>query len=166
MQVRVTYTRPGKQTTIYLEDLVADDGRRLTTSKALPPDIQQLLTEALIRQNLMPPGRTIGRLRKHYFFAEYFNVLEFIDTEGEVVGYYSDIMTPLRRGEGSFFGTDLFLDVWMAPGQPALGLDEDEFAQAIKEGLVSPEDEAQAWRAYRRLLEEAERGLYPYEHIR
>jgi predicted RNA-binding protein associated with RNAse of E/G family len=161
MQVRINYTRPGKGTTVYIEDLVADDGRRLTTYKALPPDISQQLTEVLLAQAMIRPDQTVAAIRKHYFYAEYFDLLEFIGPAGEVLGYYSDIATPLHREDGAFYVTDLFLDVWLAPGQPLLMLDEDEFAAAAAAGLMTGEEQAYARQAFERLRAEAAAGTYP-----
>jgi predicted RNA-binding protein associated with RNAse of E/G family len=163
--IEIHYLRPGKGLTIYQEDLVADDGARLTTYKRLPPDVSQRLTSALLAQRLIAPGQSAGAIRKHYFYDEHFNLLEFLDPAGEVLGYYSDIATPLRREAGHYATTDLFLDVWLVPGQPALGLDEDEFAAAAAAGLMTPEEQAEARRAYNRLLAEAVTGRYPHAYL-
>ncbi len=166
MQVKVNYLRPGKGVSVHLEDLVTDDGRRLITYKRLAGEAGQSLTAALVRLGWIDPADTITAIRKHYFYGEHFDVLEFFKAGGRVAGYYSDITTPLERVDGEYFVTDLFLDFWLAPGKPALELDEDEFAAAVAGGLLTGEQQAQALQAFERLRADIAAGIYPWQYIR
>jgi predicted RNA-binding protein associated with RNAse of E/G family len=165
MRVKINYRRPGKGTSIYLEDLVTDDGRQLLTHTVLTPAESAEMTLAVRRSGLIGPGDTIVAVRKHYFYSEYFDLLEFFGPKGEVVGYYSDITTPLARQDGEYVITDLFLDVWLTPGHPVIELDEDEFAAAVDAGLLSAEEQTGARQAFDRLRTEAVAGLYPRRYL-
>src|SRR5436305_8187386 len=131
MEVNIHYTRlSARGTTIFREGFVADDGRRLTTYTIVPEPERLRLSESFWRDSALAPGRLLGAVRKHYYYNEYFDVLAFYDTSGALAGYYCDIATPLQRLDAEYFLTDLFLDYWLAPGQPPLALDEDEFEAA------------------------------------
>lgn len=58
-------------------------------------------------------------------------VTKFFDEKGELVGVYCDISRPVKRVEGGFTFDDLYLDVWMVPGQEPVILDEDELEAAV-----------------------------------
>ena len=165
MQVKINYRRPGKFDHVYVEELVADDDRQLLTHTVLTRADSLEMTEAVRRAGLIGPADTITAVRKHYFYHEYFDLLEFFGPQDQVLGYYSDIATPLVRRDGEYELTDLFLDVWLTPGQPAIELDEDEFAAAVAQGLVSPEQQAQAQQAFDRLRAEIAAGLYPQRYL-
>src|SRR5690606_6462237 len=105
--------------------------------------------------------QSVSAIRSHYFYHEYFDIIEWLGPDGAVAGYYSDIATPLRRVNGEYFVTDLFLDLWLVPGRPAVELDEDEFEAAIAAGLLTSEWQTQARRAFARLVDEARSGVYP-----
>jgi predicted RNA-binding protein associated with RNAse of E/G family len=78
--------------------------------------------------------------------------------DGTFTGYYANILTPvdIRAPAGGeprvWHTTDLFLDVWLAPGAPATLLDEDELAEALARGHIDPD-------AAERARSEAERIL-------
>jgi predicted RNA-binding protein associated with RNAse of E/G family len=148
-----------------VEDLVADDGRQLLTHTVLTPAESAAMTLAVRHAGLIGSADTIAAVRKHYFYGEYFDLLEFLGPAGEIVGYYSDIATPLERQDGEYVITDLFLDVWLTPGLPAIELDEDEFAAAVEQGLLSAEHQTRARQAFDRLRAEIAAGLYPQRYL-
>lgn len=165
--VRVHYTRlSARGVTVYTEHRVEDDGVRLTTDEHLPPDIVERISAAFWRQGLLAEGRRLTRIRKHYFYHEYFDVLAVFDTAGALAGYYVDILTPLRQVDGEYYATDLFLDFWLAPGQPPMELDQDEFDAAVAAGVIAPELAAQARATFVRLRGEIAAGVFPYRYIR
>lgn len=165
MRVKVNYQRPGKGTSVYVEDLVTDDGSQLLTHTVLTPTESTEMTLAVRRSGLIGPDDTIVAVRKRYFYGEYFDLLEFFGPAGEIIGYYSDITTPLERQDGEYVITDLFLDLWLTPGLPAIELDEDEFAAAVEQGLLSAEQQASARQAFDRLRAEIAAGLYPQRYL-
>jgi hypothetical protein len=166
MQVTIHYTRLSERgTTIYHEGFVADDGRRLTTYTVVPEAEQLRLAEGFWRQALLPPGQLLGAVRKHYFYAEYFDVLAFFGVGGQLAGYYCDIATPLQKQGDEYFLTDLFLDYWLAPGQPPRALDLDEFEAGVAQGLMTAEQTARARETFVRLRREIDAGVFPDRYL-
>lgn len=163
---RIEYIRPGKETTYYDEDLVAQDEISLRTFKTLPEDIVNSLSQALQKQNLIASDQRVATITKTYFFAEPFNLLEFRNSQGLLLGYYSDIGEPvIQLGEGNFQMTDLYLDIWLFPNGRLLELDWDEFEEAIQRQVITPAQAELARRAMQRLVGEAAKGIYPYKYL-
>src|SRR5262245_49429437 len=113
MLVTIYYMRPGKGLTVYTEGLVSDDGHCLHTYTVLPEDVRQNLSRVLQRDGMIAPTQTIGSIRKRYFYNEAFDLLEFLDSENKLAGYYSDLTTLLVKREDGYYLTDLFLDIWL-----------------------------------------------------
>ncbi|HEX9838506.1 MAG TPA: DUF402 domain-containing protein [Anaerolineales bacterium] len=102
---------------------------------------------------------------KTYFFGEHFNLLEFREEDGDLLGYYSDIGTPLVKTEDGYLMTDWFLDIWMKLDGVLLELDIDEFEEAISKNLLSSLEVDQARSTFARLIEEVKNGIYPYAYL-
>jgi len=165
--VRVHYQRlSARGLTIYTEHLVQDDGVRLMTEAWLPPDTSARISAAFWRQGLLAEGRRLTRICKYLFYHEYFDVIAVFDIDDVLAGYYVDILTPLRQVDGEYYVTDLFLDFWLAPGQPAMELDQDEFEEAVKAGVLTPEQIEQARATFARLRAEIAAGGFPDRYIR
>ncbi|MEP7357767.1 MAG: DUF402 domain-containing protein [Anaerolineales bacterium] len=165
MDIRVNYRRLTRGLTIYVEGFISDDGRRLTTYSVVPETQRLNLAEGFWRQKLLPPGTFVGAVGKHYFYNEYFDVLECYGLDGKLAGYYCDIATPLQKVGPEYFLTDLFLDYWLAPGQPPQALDEDEFEAAVAQGLMAEDEVAHARETFARVQREIEAGIFPQRYI-
>jgi predicted RNA-binding protein associated with RNAse of E/G family len=164
--VHIKYIRPGKETNYFEEDLVAQDDTRLRTFKSLPPDIVERLSRALQTQNLIAHNQQVLTIGKTYFFTEPFNLLEFRDTNGDLLGYYSDIGEPLvRLGPDTYQMIDLFLDIWLFPNGRLLELDWDEFEDAIEHQVITPAQANLAREAIKRLVLEVGQGTYPNKYL-
>jgi hypothetical protein len=162
MEVNIHYTRlSARGTTIYREGFVADDGQRLTTYSVVPEAERLRLAEGFWRDGFLAPGRLLGAVRKHYYYNEYFDVLAFFDMDGELAGYYSDIVTPLQKVGAEYFLTDLFLDLWLAPGQPPRALDLDQFEAGVVQGLMPEHQVTRARQTFARLQNEIQAGIFP-----
>jgi predicted RNA-binding protein associated with RNAse of E/G family len=166
MQVNIHYTRLSASGTIsFCEGLVADNGQRLTTYVVLTEAERLQMSQACWKSSMLPHGYLLGSLRKHYYYGEFFTVLECFNLEGKLAGYYSDIATPLQKVGDDYYLTDLFLDYWLAPGQPPLALDEDEFDEAVGAGVLTTEQIACARSTFARLREEIAAGVFPQQYI-
>jgi Protein of unknown function (DUF402) len=166
MNVNIHYRRlSARGTTIFREGFVADDGQRLTTYSIVPGAERLRLTEGFWRDGMLTPGRLLGAVRKHYYYNEYFDVLAFYDVDGELAGYYSDIATPLRKIGDDYYLDDLFLDYWLAPGQPPRALDLDEFEAGVAQGLMAEQQVARARETFARLGSEIQAGVFPGHYI-
>ena len=164
--IRIEYIRPGKETTYYEEDFLSQDGICLRTHKTLPSDIAENLSRALQKQNLIAADQRAVIIRKTYFFTEPFNLLEFCDRDGSILGYYSDIGEPLLQlTPDTFQMIDLYLDIWLFPDGRLLELDWDEFEEAIQKQVISPAQADLARRAIKRLVVEVEQGIYPAKYL-
>jgi len=164
--VHIEYIRPGKEITHYDEEVVALDENRLRTYKTLPEDIVEHLSRALQSQNLIQSHERAVTIAKTYFFAEPFNLLEFRDREGTLLGHYSDIGEPvLQLSPDTFQMTDLYLDIWLYPDGRLLELDWDEFEEAIQKRVISPSQAELARSAMQRLVGETVQGIYPARYL-
>ncbi len=87
----------------------------------------------------VPPG---GAVLWFMFPGRSYEVGSIYDADGRFVGHYTNFVQPPKPETAVWHLTDLFLDVWQAPGQPPRLLDEDELAEAAKNGWVGSEDVA------------------------
>jgi len=164
--VRIEYIRPGKETTYYEEDLLTLDETCLRTHKTLPNDISVRLSQSLVEQKLIKTGQRVGTIDKVYFFNEPFNLLEFRELDGSLLGNYSDIGEPaIRISENEIQMTDLYLDIWLFPDGRLLELDWDEFEEAIEKQIITSAQAELARTAMQRLVDETARGIYPSRYI-
>jgi hypothetical protein len=164
--VNVHYRRFDRGLTVYTEELLEDDGVRLRTRAVIPQEFRAGVSAGLWRLGLLPREQVLSAVRKTYFYAEPFDVLEFFDQHDQFAGYYSDITTPLVKIDGEYFITDLLLDVWITPGGAAHELDWDEFEHAIHSGHLSAELQAHARAAIERLRAEIAAGQFPQRYLR
>lgn len=165
--ISVYYQRPGKGLTIYEEDLVQEDEVCLRTFKSLPDESGERLSVALRKQGLIRADQSVRAISKVYFFAEPFNILEFQDAAGNLLGYYSDIGEPARKlAPGKYEMTDLYLDVWLSPEGQLLELDWDEFEEALQKKIINTEQANLARAAMQRIKAENTLNIYPDQYIR
>lgn len=164
-EIRIEYIRPGKGASFYLEDLIFLNSVRLKTFKTLPPEIVSRLAQSMVAEGLIAPHQKAVTVAKTYFFQEHFNLLEFRDETGDLLGYYSDIGTPLAKTEDGYRMTDWFLDIWMKPDGVVMELDIDEFEEAISKNLLASLEVDQARSTFARLIEEVKNGVYPYAYL-
>lgn len=165
--IQIEYIRPGKEVTYYDEDCVAQDEICLQTYKMLPEDIVERLSAALQKQGLIQPHQRAVTITKLYFFHEPFDVLEFRDSNGNLLGHYSDIGEPLlQSGSGQFQMTDLFLDLWLFPDRRLLELDWDEFEEAVQKNVITAAQAELARNTMQRLVNEVAQGIYPDNYLK
>lgn len=162
--IKIEYIRPGKDATIFVEELISMDSRCLKTFKTLPPEIVAPLTRKLLADGLIAPHQKAVSIAKTYFFREHFDLLEFYDQQGDLLGYYSDISTPLTKTRDGYTMTDWFLDLWLSPEGKLIELDVDEFEEAVAQKLLSDSESDRALRTFNRLIEEVNQGIYPHTY--
>jgi len=163
--IRIEYIRPGKEVTYYEEDFLAQNEACIRTFKTLPADISVRLSNVLVEQELIQPDRRVGTIAKVYFFNEPFNILEFREMDGTLLGHYSDIGEPvIRVSENEIQMTDLFLDIWLQPGGRLRELDWDEFEEAIQKQVITSAQADLAQETMQRLIREVQKGIYPNQY--
>lgn len=168
MEVTIFYQRldPERGLATYREELIDDDGARLRTQAVIPPEYRPRVSGGLWKLGLLPKTATLTSIRKHYFYAQPFDVLEFYDQHGALAGRYSDIVTPLTRAADGYHITDLFLDVWLTPDGAFHELDWDEFEAARQAGWLSPAQADQARAGLERVRAEFQAGRFPAHYLR
>ena len=72
-----------------------------------------------------------------------FSVFLFLHEDGSLRGWYVNLERPQQRTELGFDYEDELLDVWVPAGGPPELLDEDELAEAVQRGFVTPERAAE-----------------------
>jgi len=165
-EVRIDYIRPGKGLQQFVEDLVSEDEHYLKTFKIFPDDIAESLTQSLRSNSFISEEQRTTGITKIYFFHEHFNLLQFLDENRQLLGYYSDIGTPLIKRSDSYQMTDWFLDIWLSPDGRLFELDMDEFEVARSSHLLSEKDAEIALSAFTRLTEEVRQGIYPHAYLK
>ena len=133
--------------------------------RTLPEDISVRLSHALYSQGMIEPDQRVAAISKVYFFHEPFNLLEFRKADRSLLGYYSDIWEPaIQLSDSLLQMTDLFFDVWLFPDGRLLGLDWDEFDEAVAQKVITPAQADLARDALRRIVDETARGIYPFAY--
>jgi predicted RNA-binding protein associated with RNAse of E/G family len=74
---------------------------------------------------------------KYWFYMEWFSNFLMVRMYGETLGYYLDLHTLLRKEDGEYTLTDLFLDLWVTPDGYYFELDREEFEQGFRKGLIT-----------------------------
>jgi len=167
MEARIHFARVRKQAALYIEDLVRDDGEKLITHSLIPSQYRKVWgSEAWKRHGIMAAGEVVCEVRKHHFYREWFDVIELFDGDGELIGYYCDVVTPLRKEDGEYYLRDLLLDLWIFPDGRTVELDWDEFEDATRAALLSSDEQRMAVDTLRRMVEEVQQGVFPAQYLR
>lgn len=98
------------------------------------------------------------RFIEYFYNDRWYNI--FAVHEGDshkLKGWYCNVCRPAILGEGTIHCEDLGLDLWVAPGETPLVLDEDEFA-ALE---ITTEERALGLQALSELMRLAEDGQLP-----
>ena len=164
-QVTIHLARLGKPERSYPEGLVDDNGRRVKTFSIVPEPASAHLSETFQGQGWILPGQRIHSVSKVLFYNEFFSIVDYHDPAGRTLGYYCDIVTPLRRSGADYFLTDLILDLWISPDGHATELDREEFEAALASGLFPRQFERDALHTLARLKTEVEQGIFPSRYL-
>jgi hypothetical protein len=139
MDIIINFSRPGKINSRYVEGLVDKNPVRLKTLNYIPADTSLKWCEENWWQNgYIPRGVLISSEMKYLFFKDWFSVMQLFGESGDTLGYYVDVITPIRKVGGEYYLTDLFLDMWIAPGGNYTELDRDEFEGSFQSHLITP----------------------------
>ena len=164
-QITIHLSRLGKPERSYTEGLVNDDGIRLKTFSIVPETVSVRMSEKFKKLGRISQSQRIYSVCKYNFYGECFSIVEYRDETNKVLGYYCDIVTPLQRNGDEYFLTDLILDLWITLDHHYQELDGDEFTNAIAEGLISAEIQAQAIRTMDKLINEIANGWFPNKYL-
>ena len=99
-----------------------------------------------------------------------FDVGRISRPDGTWVGYYADILEPVRWKDADATTlepiVDLFLDLWIAPDGRFLVLDEDEFEDAIAQGILSASQIDHARHVLSEMIGATKRGEFPSAEVK
>ncbi|MBS7609374.1 DUF402 domain-containing protein [Candidatus Bathyarchaeota archaeon] len=158
-RIIVSYKRPPNRIVNYHHILLYDGNEAIVSAGTMKlPD--SLLMEAT------------KSLKRHYlvlwfnFPLAWHDIGAVYDGQGELRGYYCDIITPIRRIPKGFRTTDLFLDLWVFPGGRYVILDQDEFEEAIKRKWIGNRWEKRAKMELRSLIAQIEQKRFPPPFVR
>ena len=147
-----------------------------------PPDRKEIFEQLLVHdtpevkvtfaQNVaVEPPRTIGgevALERGsdivwFTFPEvWHDIGRFHTADGVFRGFYANILTPPTFHPGGVWRTtDLFLDVWLRPGDPPFVLDRDELEEAYERGWIDSEVRQRALREVDEILAALALGKWP-----
>lgn len=162
----IHFNRIGRGVTIYQEGLLEDNGTRLDTRTDLPPNSSKVWSKSLWHQmGILNHGEVVATVCKHHFYLEWFDIIELLNTSGELLGYYCDICTPLVKENNQYYIQDLFLDLWVFPDGSYRELDWDEFEEAVTDGIISDVYQQKAIETLNRLVLETQKGFFPGNYL-
>jgi hypothetical protein len=129
------------------------------------------------RLNLPQPHQVAGRIIAatgywaiwFVFKGKWFDIGKFYDQSKNWLGYYCDIVKPIRRlmsGSSTSLLTDLFLDIWITPDGEVYVLDEDELENAVRHSFISKSLAAKARSQLRMLMKKIELQEFPPTRVK
>ena len=129
------------------------------------------------RLNLAQPHQVAGRIIAatgywaiwFVFKGKWFDIGKFYDESKNWLGYYCDIVKPIRRlmsGSSTGLLTDLFLDIWITAEGESYVLDEDELENAVRLGFISKSLAAKAQSQARMLMKKIELQEFPPTRVK
>ncbi|MCG9128611.1 DUF402 domain-containing protein [Candidatus Poribacteria bacterium] len=91
----------------------------------------------------------------------WYDIGKIFNLENEWTGYYCDIIMPVTRNETKFEIVDLFLDLWVSPEGGYAIQDEDEFEEAVINGVISQDITNKARTTLDNLIDDVIDGRFP-----
>lgn len=159
-RVRIRYRRPPDGSRVHTQELLHDGPRYKLTRQTLSGEGPPLeVGEAAS----LGPGST---LLWFTYPDRGFEVAACYHPDGDLAGYYTNLVAPPRLEEGEWHLDDRWLDVW----QPAAGeadlLDEDELEEAVERGWIDEAEAARVRGRADRVLRLAAVGSWPPAEVK
>lgn len=108
------------------------------------------------------PKKTLHHGYSCYFLERGFKVSKFYDHGGNLISWYCDIMMHTYDADtDTYVFTDLLADVILYPDGFVRVVDLDELADAMRDGLLTPEELQLALRRLDKLLSLIYKGAFP-----
>jgi predicted RNA-binding protein associated with RNAse of E/G family len=132
--VRIHYRRLPDRDTVFDQQLVhREPGCIVTYMPGTPLERPLVIDGRIVLENGSP-------VVWFTFPGEWHDIGRFHTADGAFTGIYANVLTPVEIvDETTWRTTDLFLDVWVAPGAAARVLDEDELNEAVAAGSITGE---------------------------
>ena len=159
MDIVINFMRPGKGVTRYTEGLIDDNRIGIKTFTPVSADFSlKWCQENWWWNGSIPHGKLISSVVKYLYYRDWYSVMQLIGMDGDHLGYYVDIDTPMRKVGGEYYLTDLFLDLWIATDRTFIELDREEFEASFLSGLITPYQYRKANRVIEMLKDKVNHG--------
>jgi protein associated with RNAse G/E len=100
-----------------------------------------------------------------YYWQRWYNVFQVSDADGKLKGWYANVGRPAKLAStaapAELRYVDLALDVWSDPDGRFQVLDEDEYADLVRDDALSSQDQAGATEGRAALVALAESRTLP-----
>lgn len=155
--VTLTYKRPPDRVNHFQQQLLYIDDEVIVTSQRVRP------SSPIVQNGETVLGDDFTAVW-FVFTGLWYDVGKVYNLNNEWTGYYCDIMKPVKRSVDAtgkidcFEITDLFLDLWVNPDGTYQIQDEDEFEEAVQDGVINAELAKKAWNVMKTLIAEVEAG--------
>jgi predicted RNA-binding protein associated with RNAse of E/G family len=103
------------------------------------------------------------------FKDRWFDIGKFYDESKNWLGYYCDIVMPIKRlmsGSSTTLLTDLFLDIWITPDGETYVLDENELESAVRHRFISKSLASKARSQVQMLVRKIEMHKFPPTQVK
>lgn len=154
--VRIRYRRPPDREDVFRQHLLLDrDDVKVTLAVGVELPRPVRAEDSVI----LEPGSDAVWFT---FPGRWHDVGRFHRADGRFTGLYANVLTPPRiRPDHVWETTDLFLDVWIAPGQEPRVLDREQFERAREAGWIDADTAGRARDEVESLIDGWERGAWP-----
>lgn len=157
--LHIHYHRPPDRSLTYEQELVLD----LPEVKvSFQPSTPLATVMQVGGRSILEPGSPVVWFT---FPDRWHDIGRFHTADGQFTGLYANVLTPVRIEDGGipveWFTTDLYLDVWCAPGREPLVLDRDEWDAATRAGHINAATAERAEAEALRLVAAARSGTWP-----
>ena len=157
--ITLTYKRLPDRVNYFQQQLLYEDEKVIVTSQKIKPSSPIVLNgETVLGDNFTAVW--------FVFTGLWYDIGKIYNLNNEWTGYYCDIMKPVKRSSDQFEIVDLFLDLWVSPDGSYEIQDEDEFENALEEGIISTQLAEKARNALDNLIGEVVSGKFPPEFVK
>jgi predicted RNA-binding protein associated with RNAse of E/G family len=102
----------------------------------------------------------------YLFPGRRYEVAAVHDYEGTILGYYTNFVRPPDLNAESWDLTDLYLDIWQAPGADACLLDQEDLDNAVAVGAIGKDEAREVEAEAAAVLQSARAGRWPPRIVR
>lgn len=157
--IKLTYKRLPDRVNYFQQQLLYADKHVIVTSQQIKPSSPIVLNgEKVLDDNYTAIW--------FVFTGLWYDIGKIYNLNNKWTGYYCDIMMPVKRNSDQFEIVDLFLDLWVSPDGSYEIQDEDEFEDALDEGVISTELAEKARNALNDLIDDVESGKFPPSFVK
>lgn len=167
MKAHIHYSRVNQPEAVYIEqEILRDDGVALVTRSGISLEMgSDWSRREWQAKGFLAPTQIVRVVEKHHFYKEWFGIMTLKDFNGAPLGWYCDVVTPLRKENAAYYLRDLLLDLWIWPEGRMRELDWDEFEEAFHRQLISEAEHRQAIITLERMVKETRSGIFPHHYL-